>query len=38
MLDDPRGQDDAFVRYSPEEGFDCGEDPLIVIEVGSTSG
>ncbi len=31
-------QDGAFARYSPEEGFDCGEDNLIDIEVGSTSG
>lgn len=31
-------QDGAFTRYSPDEGFDCDEDNLIDIEVGSTSG
>ena len=31
-------QDGAFVRYAPEDGFDCADDNLIDIEVGSTTG
>lgn len=31
-------QDGAFVRYSPDEGFNCEDDNLIDIEVEDTAG